>query len=190
MKKIINILKEKKSIPLDKFIDIALYDKKIGYYMKKNPFGRDGDFITSPLISNLFGEMIAIWCVAFWEHVGKPNKILLVELGPGDGSLCKNLLETFIDELESTYRELGISDNTFSKKMKIAAKSMYGRLSIYSNTINDRKSFDEALLRNIWPLDKELTNKVHKLSEYVYKKIHKYNNKSYKDIIEESKREF
>ena len=104
--------------------------------------------------------------------------------------LYLNLLETFIDELESTYRELGISDNTFSKKMKIAAKSMYGRLSIYSNTINDRKSFDEALLRNIWPLDKELTNKVHKLSEYVYKKILKYNNKSYIEIIEESKREF
>ena len=102
----------------------------------------------------------------------------------------QNLLETFIDELESTYRELGISDNTFSKKMKIAAKSMYGRLSIYSNTINDSKSFDEALLRNIWPLDKELTNKVHKLSEYVYKKILKYNNKSYIEIIEESKREF
>jgi len=102
----------------------------------------------------------------------------------------QNLLETFIDELESTYRELGISDNTFSKKMKIAAKSMYGRLSIYSDTINDRKSFDEALLRNIWPLDKELTNKVHKLSEYVYKKILKYNNKSYIEIIEESKREF
>ena len=102
----------------------------------------------------------------------------------------QNLLETFIDELESTYRELGISDNTFSKKMKIAAKSMYGRLSIYSDTINDRKSFDEALLRNIWPLDKDLTNKVHKLSEYVYKKIHKYNNKSYREIIEESKREF
>ena len=102
----------------------------------------------------------------------------------------QNLLETFIDELESTYRELGISDNTFSKKMKIAAKSMYGRLSIYSDTINDRKSFEEALLRNIWPIDKELTNKVHKLSEYVYKKIHKYNNKSYRDIIEESKREF
>ena len=102
----------------------------------------------------------------------------------------QNLLETFIDELESTYRELGISDNTFSKKMKIAAKSMYGRLSIYSDTINDSKSFDEALLRNIWPLDKELTNKVHKLSEYVYKKMHKYNNKSYREIIEESKREF
>ena len=95
MNKIINILKEKKSIPLDQFINFALYDKKFGYYMKKNPFGKEGDFITSPLISNLFGEMIAIWCVAFWEYIGKPKKILLVELGPGDGSLCKDLFKNF-----------------------------------------------------------------------------------------------
>ena len=54
MNKIINLLKEKKSIPLDQFINISLYDKKFGYYMKKNPFGKDGDFITAPLISNLF----------------------------------------------------------------------------------------------------------------------------------------
>jgi len=76
MNKIINILKKQKSIPLDQFINIALYDKKFGYYMKNNPFGKDGDFITSPLISNLFGEMLAIWCVAFWEYIGKPKKIL------------------------------------------------------------------------------------------------------------------
>ena len=59
MNKIINILKKKKSLPLDEFINIALYDKKFGYYMKKNPFGKNGDFITSPLISNLFSEMIS-----------------------------------------------------------------------------------------------------------------------------------
>ena len=95
MNKIINLLKEKKSIPLDQFIDMALYEKKFGYYMKNNPFGKEGDFITAPMISNLFGEMLAIWCIAYWEHIGKPNKILLVELGPGNGSLCKDLLKTF-----------------------------------------------------------------------------------------------
>ena len=68
--------------------------------MKKNPFGKEGDFITAPLISNLFGEMIAIWCVAFWEYIGKPKKILLVELGPGDGSLCKDLLK-HLDNLKT-----------------------------------------------------------------------------------------
>ena len=95
MNKIINILKAHKSIPLDKFINISLYDKDFGYYIKKNPFGKQGDFVTSPLVSNLFGEMIAIWCVSFWEHLKKPKKILLVELGPGDGSLCIDLIRTF-----------------------------------------------------------------------------------------------
>ena len=124
MSKIINILKERKSIPLDQFINIVLYDKKSGYYMKKNPFGKEGDFITAPLISNLFGEMIAIWCVAFWEYIGKPKKILLVELGPGDGSLCKDLLRTFrqfknfYDSLEINLLE--ISDNLKKiQKLKI-----------------------------------------------------------------------
>ena len=122
MNKIINILKEKKSIPLDQFINIALYDKKFGYYMKKNPFGKGGDFITSPLISNLFGEMLAIWCVAFWEHIGKPRKILLVELGPGDGSLCENLLKTF-RQFKNFYNSLEINLLEISDKLITIQKS-------------------------------------------------------------------
>jgi len=121
MNKIINILKEKKSIPLDKFIDIALYDKKFGYYIKKNPFGKKGDFVTSPLISNLFGEMIGIWCVAFWESLGRPSKILLIELGPGDGSLCNNLLKTF-KSFKSFYNSLEINLLEVSDKLKTIQK--------------------------------------------------------------------
>ncbi len=117
MNKIINKIKEKKSIPLDKFINIALYDKKSGYYMKTNPFGKKGDFVTSPLVSNLFGEMIAVWCVAFWENIGRPNKILLVELGPGDGSLCKNLIKTF-RQFQNFYQSLEINLLEKSEKLK------------------------------------------------------------------------
>ena len=122
MNKIINILKEKKSIPLDQFINIALYNKKFGYYMGNNPFGKKGDFITSPMISNLFGEMVAIWCVAFWEYMGKPNKILLVELGPGDGSLCKNLLKTF-KQFKNFYNSLEINLLEVSNKLKKIQKT-------------------------------------------------------------------
>ena len=122
MNEIINILKEKKSIPLDKFINIALYNKKFGYYMKKNPFGKEGDFITAPMISNLFGEMLAIWCVSFWESVGKPSKILLVELGPGDGSLCKNLLKTF-KQFKNFYNSLEINLLETSDKLKMLQKA-------------------------------------------------------------------
>ena len=122
MNKIINILKEKKSIPLDQFINFALYDKKFGYYMKKNPFGKEGDFITSPLISNLFGEILAVWCIAFWEHIGKPNKILLVELGPGDGSLCKDLLKVF-KQFKDFYNSLEINLLEISDKLKVIQKA-------------------------------------------------------------------
>jgi len=121
MSSLIKILKEKKSIPLDQFINISLYDKKFGYYMKKNPFGKNGDFITAPLISNLFGEMIAVWCVAFWEHIGKPRKILLVELGPGDGTLCKDLLNTF-KQFKNFYNSLEINLLEISDKLKIIQK--------------------------------------------------------------------
>ena len=128
MNKIINILREKKSIPLDKFINISLYHKEFGYYMKKNPFGKDGDFITSPLISNLFGEMLAIWCVAFWEYIGRPKKILLVELGPGDGTLCKDLLKTF-RQFKNFYNSLEINLLEISDKLRTIQKA----------NINDRK---------------------------------------------------
>ena len=122
MNKIINLLKEKKSIPLDQFINIALYDKKFGYYMKKNPFGKEGDFTTSPLISDLFGEMLAVWCVAFWEHIGKPKKILLVELGPGDGSLCKVLLKT-AKQFKGFYNSLEINLLEISNTLKAIQKT-------------------------------------------------------------------
>jgi len=122
MNKIINILKEKKSIPLDQFINIALYEKQFGYYMSNNPLGKKGDFVTSPLISNLFGEMIAIWCVSFWEYLGKPEKILVVELGPGDGSLCKTLIKTF-KNFDNFYKSLEINLLEISDKLKVIQKN-------------------------------------------------------------------
>ena len=70
---------------IDKFIEKALYDKKFGYYSKKNPFGKKGDFITAPLISPLFSEMISIWVISYWIKIGKPKKFSFVELGPGNG---------------------------------------------------------------------------------------------------------
>ena len=128
MNKIINLLKEKKSIPLDQFINIALYDKKFGYYMKKNPLGKIGDFITSPMISNLFGEMLAIWCVAYWQFLGEPKKIVIVGLGPGDASLCNELLKTF-KKFKSFYNSLEINLLEISHTLK----------KIQKNKINNKK---------------------------------------------------
>ena len=84
-----------KSVPIDKFFENVLYDEKIGYYSKKNPFGKNGDFVTAPQISILFNEMIAIWIMSLWEQFGKPKKFNIIELGPGNGTLCKTLIHIF-----------------------------------------------------------------------------------------------
>ena len=95
MKSNLKFFKKSKSLPVDIFFQNVLYDHKFGYYSSKKPFGKEGDFITSPNISNLFSEMIAIWLIASWEIFGKPKRFNIIELGPGDGSLTKILLETF-----------------------------------------------------------------------------------------------
>ena len=68
------------SIPLDKFIEFALYDRNIGYYMKKNPFGKDGDFITAPNITRIFSEIIAIWIISTWQNFGRPKSFNIVDI--------------------------------------------------------------------------------------------------------------
>jgi len=80
---------------LDKFIEESLYNKKYGYYMKKNPFGEGGDFITAPNISILFSEMIAIWVISFWEKLNCPKQFNLIELGAGNGEMMRVLVNTF-----------------------------------------------------------------------------------------------
>ena len=82
-------------LPVDKFFENVLYNKKTSYYSSKTPFGKTGDFLTAPGISNLFSEIIGIWLISTWNTLGKPKKFNIVELGPGDGSLTKILLKTF-----------------------------------------------------------------------------------------------
>lgn len=70
----------------------VLTNPQAGYYINRDVFGTEGDFITSPEISQLFGEMIGIWCLTVWQQLGSPSKMRLVELGPGRGTLMADLL--------------------------------------------------------------------------------------------------
>lgn len=84
--------KSQGSISISNFMNAALYHKEYGYYMNKLPLGKDGDFITAPEISQLFGETIAVWIMNTWEKLGKPSKFSLVELGPGKGTLVHDVI--------------------------------------------------------------------------------------------------
>ena len=77
---------------IDRFMTLCLTHPSRGYYMGRDPFGRGGDFITAPEVSQMFGELIGIWCAAAWQIMDMPAVINLVELGPGRGTLMADLV--------------------------------------------------------------------------------------------------
>lgn len=81
-------------IPVDKFIDHALYHPKKGYYNKKVPFGKNGDFVTAPNISKIFSEMIFLWTLSYWKKFYKNKKINIVELGAGNGEMMYQIINS------------------------------------------------------------------------------------------------
>jgi NADH dehydrogenase [ubiquinone] 1 alpha subcomplex assembly factor 7 len=74
------------------YLRACLSDPEHGYYRNRAAIGRDGDFITAPEISQVFGELIGLWCAVVWHSMGSPSKLRLVELGPGRGTLMRDAL--------------------------------------------------------------------------------------------------
>ncbi len=79
-------------IGVDRYMSLCLGHTRHGYYIRQDPFGRAGDFITAPEISQMFGELIGVWCAAAWQTMGAPAPFRLIELGPGRGTLMADLL--------------------------------------------------------------------------------------------------
>lgn len=79
-------------ISLADYMAECLMHPKHGYYQRERVFGRDGDFITAPEVSQMFGETIGLWLADRWIVMGRPNPVNLVELGPGRGTLMADML--------------------------------------------------------------------------------------------------
>jgi NADH dehydrogenase [ubiquinone] 1 alpha subcomplex assembly factor 7 len=74
------------------YMALALHDPDSGYYATRDPFGAAGDFVTAPEISQIFGELIGACLIDFWQRSGRPDPVILAELGPGRGTLMEDLL--------------------------------------------------------------------------------------------------
>ena len=79
-------------MPVDEYMALCLGDPDHGYYTTRDPFGTRGDFITAPEISQMFGELIGLWMTAVWQQMGSPDRLRIIELGPGRGTLMKDAL--------------------------------------------------------------------------------------------------
>ena len=79
-------------ISVERFMLLALQHPVHGYYTSKVPFGRAGDFVTAPDISQMFGELVGLWAAQVWVDMGAPHGLHLVELGPGRGTMMADAL--------------------------------------------------------------------------------------------------
>ena len=183
--------------PVDKFIEKALYDKKIGYYSKFNPFGKKGDFVTAPLISPLFSEMIAVWVISFWIKLGKPNKFSFVELGPGNGAFCKTfcrVLKNFpelkrsvkIYLFERSAKLIKIQKNLINDENVFWIKSLSeiktGPVLFFGNEFFDSVPIKQFEVRKSKIYEKFLKFEKGKFKKFVFKKTQKSIIKKLKDL--------
>jgi SAM-dependent MidA family methyltransferase len=86
------IIADEGPVSIERYMALALIHPTKGYYTTRNPFGVEGDFVTAPEISQMFGELIGLWAAEIWTLIGAPARIRLVELGPGRGVLMADAL--------------------------------------------------------------------------------------------------
>lgn len=124
-------------------ITVAEYMKEVltnpmsGYYMHRDVFGSSGDFTTSPEISQMFGELIAVWFLNEWVKAGKPKPLYIVELGPGRGTLSDDMLRVFSkysDAMEVVSLHLVEISPHLSQVQEL---KLCGTVSVVKDVLND-----------------------------------------------------
>ena len=81
-------------ISVAQYMTACLHDPDFGYYATRPAIGADGDFLTAPMVSQMFGELLGVWAASAWELMGRPDEVRLIEMGPGDGTLMGDILKT------------------------------------------------------------------------------------------------
>ncbi len=182
---------------VEKFIENALYDKNFGYYLNNNPFGKKGDFITAPIISPLFSEMILIWVISFWIQLGKPKKFSFVELGPGNGIFCKtfcqslrkfpefrNSIKIYLFEkskkLIEEQKKLITEENVFWIKNLNQIKE--GPILFFGNEFFDSIPIKQFKIKKFKVYEKFLKLEKGKVKKFLFKKTTKKINSELKDL--------
>ena len=106
-------------MPVSRYMQICLTHPQYGYYLKRDPLGRDGDFVTAPEISQMFGELVGLWAASVWHAMGMPAEVKFIELGPGRGTMMADALRAV--KILPAFRE-AISVHLVEKSPTLRAK--------------------------------------------------------------------
>lgn len=141
------LIRNQGPLSLAAYMGLALGHPAHGYYQAQTPFGVAGDFITAPEISQMFGELIGLWCVQRWRDMGGPPAFTLCELGPGRGTLMADALRAarvapdFLNAARLHLVETSIS-------LREAQKNAIGRAATWHDSVTDLPPLPALIIAN------------------------------------------
>ena len=124
--KIKPIVRANGPINVTDFFSLCLADPQHGYYRTREPFGRSGDFVTAPEISQLFGEMVGIFMVHAWQRHGTPAGLRLVEIGPGRGTMMADMLRVIARLAPPLYETMSVHLVETSERLRDVQQETLG----------------------------------------------------------------
>jgi len=101
------LIKSSGPMPVWRYMELCLMHPKHGYYLSRDPLGREGDFTTAPEVSQMFGELLGLWAASVWKAIGSPPLLRLIEIGPGRGTMTADALRA-LRVLPPLYQALSI----------------------------------------------------------------------------------
>ncbi|QLF70951.1 class I SAM-dependent methyltransferase [Peteryoungia desertarenae] len=128
-------------ISVSDYFALCLADPEHGYYKTRHPFGRAGDFVTAPEISQLFGEMVGIFLVMAWKSHGEPDNARIVEIGPGRGTMMADILRVIERTAPVLYDTATVHLVETSGLLKLTQRETLQR---HENKVHWHDSFDEV----------------------------------------------
>ena len=101
------LIKSSGPMPVWRYMELCLMHPQHGYYLSRDPLGREGDFTTAPEVSQMFGELLGLWAASVWKAIGSPPLLRLIELGPGRGTMMADALRA-LRVLPPLYQTIGV----------------------------------------------------------------------------------
>jgi SAM-dependent MidA family methyltransferase len=135
-------------MPVSRYMELCLTHPDHGYYVARDPLGREGDFTTAPEVSQMFGELIGLWCAAVWREMGAPPILNLIELGPGRGTMMADALRA-MRVVPPLFQAISVHLIEINTKLREKQKAtLAGRSAIWHDRLTDVPRAPAIILAN------------------------------------------